>query len=821
MTDQVTTTDGQAPSDVDFVALPPGRKIGRYEVVSVLGQGSFGITYSARDSQLDRTVAIKEYLPTALAVRTDGTTVRPRSTKTAEDFTWGRDRFVAEGRTIASLHEAPGIVRVFDFLEANGTAYIVMELVRGQTLDARLHRSGPLDHAAVECILGPLLNGLEQVHEAGFLHRDIKPGNILLDTKGNPTLIDFGASRAAMAGRTVAMTAIFTPGYAAVEQFTSGKQGPPTDIYGVAATLYHAIVGKAPPSSIDRMIDDTCEPLTRLAPAGFPRALLAAIDAGLAVRVTDRPQSIATWRPLLEGTAAPAGDATVALPRPAAPRAKADGPVQKPLDTPASAGAPSRSRMPLWIGAAVGVVLLLVGGGYFAFVPRAQNPVVANERDRIEQDVRRAREQLAAAEQAAKRQADEDARLAADAEAKRKAAADAADKLRAEEEARRQAAATTEQQRRDADAARQKADAEAQAQREADAAETKRKADADSAERARAQQEVQKAREALATAEAARKQAEDETARLKADAAARRQAEAEAAKQKAAADAAAKEQANAEAAAKQKAAAEAAAKQKAEADAVAKQKADAEAAAAAKLKADAEAVTNKQADESQRKAAEGVETALRLSLADRQRLQVALTALGFDTRGADGAFGPRTREMIGNWQRRQNQLATGFLNAAQQQAVLREAAPAVARYDEEQKKAEEAKKKAEEEAKAKAAQQPPSPAAAAPAAVAAPPQPAGSRDGLWFGALDCKQFGRQSVQGNVSGGSGRLSGSNVTVSLSISGAAANASIQSQAPNGPNGPMSGELRGRSVYARGSLQRGAGAGADDCTLSLVGP
>jgi peptidoglycan hydrolase-like protein with peptidoglycan-binding domain len=297
---------------------------------------------------------------------------------------------------------------------------------------------------------------------------------------------------------------------------------------------------------------------------------------------------------------------------------------------------------------------------------------------------------------------------------------------------------------------------------------------------------------------------------LKADAATRRQAEAEAAKQKAAADAAAKQQADA-----------VAAQQKAAADA-AKQKADAE--AAAKQKADAEAAANQQSDEDRRKAAEATETALRLSLADRRRIQVALTALGFDTRGADGAFGPRSREMIGNWQRRQNQPATGFLTAAQQQALLREAAPAVARYDEEQKKAEEAKQKAEVEAKAKAALQPvpatPAPAAASSTA-AAPPQPAGARDGLWFGAIDCKQSGRQSVQGNVAGGSGRLAGSNLTLSLSISGTAANASIQSQAPNGPNGPMSGELRGRSVYARGTLQRGAGAGADDCTLSLVGP
>ncbi len=236
--------------EVDYAALQPGQMIGRYEIVSVLGQGGFGITYRARDVQLGREVAIKEYLPSALAIRQDGATVLPRTTKMADDFGWGRDRFVTEGRTLASLHRATAIVHVFDYLEANGTAYIVMELLSGETLEERITKNGKLSAEEVDRILWPLLDGLEQVHSAGFLHRDIKPANILLDAAGNPTLIDFGASRAAMAGRSTALTAIFTPGYAAAEQMTSAKQGPWTDIYGLSATLYHAIsAGRRPAPS--------------------------------------------------------------------------------------------------------------------------------------------------------------------------------------------------------------------------------------------------------------------------------------------------------------------------------------------------------------------------------------------------------------------------------------------------------------------------------------------------------------------------------------------------------------------------------------------
>ena len=225
--------------------LPAGARLRNYELISVLGHGGFGITYYARDTTLGREVAVKEYLPTSLALRENGTTVVPRSTQLAEDFIWGRERFLEEARILATLEGVPSVVRVYDFLEANGTAYMIMGLARGETLEQRLKRDKQLPAAIVERMLDRLLDGLEEVHKAGFLHRDVKPANIILDAKDNPTLIDFGASRASMADRTAAMTAIFTPRYAAAEQLTSDKQGPWTDIYSLSATLYHAITGTA------------------------------------------------------------------------------------------------------------------------------------------------------------------------------------------------------------------------------------------------------------------------------------------------------------------------------------------------------------------------------------------------------------------------------------------------------------------------------------------------------------------------------------------------------------------------------------------------
>ena len=213
-----------------------------YRIERVLGQGGFGITYLAFDNNLQQEVAIKEYLPMELAVREGDNSVFPVSDRQGDRFKWGLDRFLAEARTLAKFRH-PGIVRVLSVFEANNTAYMVMEYERGETLQELLSRRKTLRESEIDNILSPILDGLEQVHKSGFIHRDIKPANIFLRENNTAVLIDFGSARQALGQETRTLTSIVSPGYAPYEQYysKSDKQGPWTDIYGLAATLYRAI----------------------------------------------------------------------------------------------------------------------------------------------------------------------------------------------------------------------------------------------------------------------------------------------------------------------------------------------------------------------------------------------------------------------------------------------------------------------------------------------------------------------------------------------------------------------------------------------------
>ena len=295
---------GRLLTDLEhFHALPSGYRLKEYEVVRVLGHGGFGITYLGFDDNLNKPVAIKEYLPDGLAVRDSTDSVVPKAASLAEDFQWGLERFLDEARTLARFRHL-NLIQVLRFFRSSGTAYIVMEYAEGETLAALLIRKDRLTHDEIWSILEPLLSGLEELHARQFMHRDIKPANIIIRDDGLPVLIDFGAARQTVSSKSQSLTAIVTAKYAPLEQYSSdGHQGPWTDIYAMGAVAYRALTGELPPDSTMRMPDDPYVPARELAAGRAPETFLEAIDWALSVFAVNRPQTIAEWRKALKGSA--------------------------------------------------------------------------------------------------------------------------------------------------------------------------------------------------------------------------------------------------------------------------------------------------------------------------------------------------------------------------------------------------------------------------------------------------------------------------------------------------------------------------------------
>jgi len=283
--------------------LPTGDQLQEYRILSVLGHGGFGITYLAQDTKLNLRVAIKEYFPTDLAVREESYSVQPKFQKYTKNFVWGLKRFLKEGQALATFQH-PSIVRALRYFEAHNTAYIVMEYEQGQSLSNALKNGSTFTESEIMTILPPLLSGLQAVHEMGFLHRDIKPGNIYLRDKDNtPVLLDFGAARYALGNLSRSITALVTPGYTPFEQYqTKGPLGPWTDIYAVGAVLYRAISGQKPVEAPARINvvklnneKDPLEPITKIGRRKYSKRLLQGIDWALQISEKDRPQNVKEW----------------------------------------------------------------------------------------------------------------------------------------------------------------------------------------------------------------------------------------------------------------------------------------------------------------------------------------------------------------------------------------------------------------------------------------------------------------------------------------------------------------------------------------------
>ena len=239
--------------------LPPRLLLhGRYLVVRTLGEGGFGITYLAWDAVSGERVAIKEYFPAGFVTRAprSADVLYRKENRTAASR--GLKRFTAEARILAEVRGLPGIVSVLDYFAANETAYIVMEYLDGISLKKYVaKKGGRLPIAEILGIMRPVMESLVTVHEKGLIHRDISPDNILITKTGDVKLIDFGAAKQTnLDGKSLSI--VLKQGFAPEEQYrTHGEQGPWTDVYALAATIYFCLTGQLPPESIQRLVRDT------------------------------------------------------------------------------------------------------------------------------------------------------------------------------------------------------------------------------------------------------------------------------------------------------------------------------------------------------------------------------------------------------------------------------------------------------------------------------------------------------------------------------------------------------------------------------------
>jgi serine/threonine protein kinase len=384
---------------------------GQYLVGKVLGHGGFGITYLGWDLNLERKIAIKEYLPSGVAVRTGlNSEVIPFSGETRKDFEYGLERYLDEARTVARFQMHPSVVSVLNFFRANGTAYLVMEYLEGATFERYLESNGGktnIDTAMTVMI--PVVEALASVHSQGILHRDISPDNVYITRKWQVKVLDFGAARYALGQKSRNLSVILKEGYAPVEQYHSkGNQGPWTDAYACAATMYRALTGKIPPSSLDRMQADDLEAPSTLG-VEISEVQERAILKALSVHPDKRFKTMQEFKDALTGaTPADVIDQTGEKIKSATPAPLPAGPVvtgpkqantvksgtPDPLPAPSSERVSQReaphsrrqepAKMPKWVwAAAAGMLLAVVGiGGYKSYQDHLRELAIKQQQER-------------------------------------------------------------------------------------------------------------------------------------------------------------------------------------------------------------------------------------------------------------------------------------------------------------------------------------------------------------------------------------------------------------------------------------------------------
>ncbi|OYT92791.1 MAG: serine/threonine protein kinase [Burkholderiales bacterium PBB3] len=291
-------------------ALPAGTMLGEFEIQGLLGFGGFGMVYRGYDHSLQRAVAIKEYMPSALVARTANHELSARSATDSQTFQSGLNSFIAEARLLARF-DHPSLVKVYRFWEANNTAYMAMPLYQGITLkQARLQMSGPPPEDWLRVVLWSVLEALKVLHSSDALHRDVSPDNIFLQDTGPPVLLDLGAARLAVMEGNKKHTAVLKVNYAPIEQYADAsdlREGPWTDIYALAAVVHGCVCNEAPLPATFRVVRDRLPTMAKIAKTtethfgqSYSSSFIKAIDYALAVQPGDRPQSVEAFAKALK-----------------------------------------------------------------------------------------------------------------------------------------------------------------------------------------------------------------------------------------------------------------------------------------------------------------------------------------------------------------------------------------------------------------------------------------------------------------------------------------------------------------------------------------